>query len=54
MKTIPCHPLPPTPDQIISLINRLIKRYKFNKNFIVTDELNYLELFKKKYGNILC
>ena len=54
MKTIPRHPLPPTPDQIINLINKLIKRYKFNKIFLVTDELNYLELFKEIYGNMLC
>ena len=54
MKTIPKHPLPPTPIQIISLIDEAIDKYKFNKIFLVTDQLSYLELFKKKYGKKLC
>ena len=54
MKTIPRHPLPPTPDQIINLIDRAIQKYKFNMIFLVTDELNYLKLFKEKYGKMLC
>ncbi len=53
MKTIPRHPLPPTPDQITNLIDRAITKYKFNKIFLVTDELNYLKLFKEKYGKML-
>ena len=47
MKTIPKHPLPPTPNQIIGLIDEAIVKYKFDKIFLITDELNYLNLFKK-------
>ena len=54
MKTIPKHPLPPTPNQIIGLIDEAIVKYKFDKIFLITDELNYLNLFKKKYKKILC
>ena len=54
MKTIPKHPLPPTPMQIINLVDEAIDKYKFDKIFFVTDQLKYLDLFKKIYGEKLC
>ena len=54
MKTFPKHPLPPTYYQIKGLIDEAIKKYKFDKIFLVTDQLDYLNLLKKDYGKMLC
>lgn len=48
------HPLPPTLTQMYHLADIALKKYKFNKIFLVTDSLYYLEKFKKKYKSILC
>ena len=54
MKIIPNHPFPPTPKQIFYMVDQVLKKYKFNKIFLVTDELQYLKMFQKKYGNLVC
>jgi len=47
------HPFPPTIQQMFGLIDNGIKKYKFNKIFLITDQLEYLDEFKKKYGEFL-
>jgi hypothetical protein len=54
MRTTPSHPMPPTLKQIFSCIDRILFRIKFDKIFLVTDQLHYLEEFKKKYKSMLC
>lgn len=54
MKKHPNHPLPPTIRQIISLIDKALIKYKFNKIFLVTEEIKYLNILKKRYGEKLC
>lgn len=54
MKTIPKHPLPPPYYQIKKLIDSALKKYKFNKIFLVTDQLDYLNILKEDYGKMLC
>ena len=54
MKKYPNHPLPPTITQITHLIDKAIKKYKFNLIFIVTEEKKYLDILKKKYGKKIC
>jgi hypothetical protein len=47
------HPFPPTKEQVINKVDELIKKKKFNAIFLCTEEKRYLELFKKRYKNIL-
>ena len=47
------HPFPPTVRQIINAIDFYIKKYKYKKIFLVTEEIKYLTILKKKYGNKL-
>ena len=47
----PNHYLPPTIDQIINLIDKIMKKKKFDKIFLCTEEQSYLDLLKKNYGN---
>lgn len=54
MKTYPNHPLPPSAKQMLYLVEQALIKYKFDKIFLVTDQLKYLDLFKKKFGNKLC
>jgi hypothetical protein len=54
MKTQERHPFPATAEQIISLIEKYLKKEKFTKIFLVTEELNYQKILKKKYGSMLC
>ena len=51
MKTQERHPFPPVPDQIISIINYQIKKYKYKKIFLVTEDLKNLSILKKYYNN---
>ena len=46
---MPDHPFPPTVKQMFNLVDVAIKKKKFDKIFLVTDSLKYLELFKSKY-----
>jgi len=54
MKTQERHPFPATTEQIISLIEKSLKKEKFTKIFLVTEELNYQKILKKKYGDMIC
>jgi hypothetical protein len=52
-KTMERHPLPATNKQIIENINLLIKKFKFNKIFLVTEEKNYYKDLTKRYSNVI-
>jgi len=43
------HPLPATKKQMYNFTNYIIKKYQVDKIFLVTEEKNYLEFFKKKF-----
>jgi len=43
------HPYPPTEEQMINATDYLIKKYKFDKIYLCTEDINYLNLFKRKY-----
>ena len=50
-KTAVGHALPPTPKIMSEFTDSLIKKYKYTKIFLVTEETKYLNFFKKKYKN---
>ena len=52
-KTAANHPNPPTKTQILNKVNDLIKKEKYNAIFLSTEEKQYLNLFRKKFGNML-
>ena len=54
MYNAPNHPFTPTPTQMINKVDEYLKKGKFDKIFLVTAQKNYLEIFKKRYGNKLC
>ena len=45
------HPLPATKKQMYEITKEIIKKNKLDKIFLVTEEQNYLEFFKEKFGN---
>ena len=45
------HAFPPTISLMIKNIDYLIKKYKYNKIFLVTEEMKYLDVLKRKYTN---
>jgi len=45
------HAFPPTTNLMIKNINYLMKKYKYNKIFLVTEEQKYLNILKKKYSD---
>lgn len=45
------HPYPPTRKQMLLTTNILDKKYKFEKIYLCTEDIDYLNLYKKKYGN---
>lgn len=45
------HAFPATSKLMIKNIDKLIKKFKYNKIFLVTEENCYLKLFKEKYGD---
>ncbi len=49
-KTARGHAFPPTPEIMIGHIKELIKKYKYNKLFIVTEEKKYLDKLNKEFG----
>tara|TARA_B110000037_G_C17114606_1_gene503239 strand:- start:2290 stop:3333 length:1044 start_codon:yes stop_codon:yes gene_type:complete len=49
MKTTPSHPFPPTFTQVTFLIDNYLNKYEYDKVFIITEQLNYLNRLKKKY-----
>lgn len=50
MNYTPRHPFAPLPSQVFSVIDSLMEEFAFNRIFIVTEELSYLELFLQRYG----
>ena len=44
------HPYTPTEKQMQFVTNFLIKKYNFDKIFICTEDIDYLNFYKKKYG----
>ncbi len=48
-KRSPGHPLPATKKQMFKITNDLLKEEKIDKIFLVTEEQNYLDYFKKKF-----
>ncbi len=50
-KTSANHPFPITEKQTINLLYNLIKKNKFDKIFLCTEDLNYFNLIKKKFKN---
>ena len=46
-------PYPPTEKQLIYSTKYLIEKYKFDAIYLCTEDLNFLNLFKKIYGSIL-
>ena len=52
-KKTPGHPFPPTKDQIFIFLKKIIEKEKIEKIFLATEELDYLEFFKKKFPNNL-
>ena len=48
-KTSANHPFPATKKQMINLVNKF--QGDFDKMFISTEELEYLDIFKKKFGD---
>ena len=53
-KVLPNHPYPPTKKQIFRATDYFFNKYKFDKIFLITEEMNYLNAFKKRYKNKLC
>jgi hypothetical protein len=54
MKTQERHPFPPSFKQIYSHIEHELKNKNYNKIFLVTEELDYLEKLKSKYKDKIC
>tara|TARA_B100000579_G_scaffold343016_1_gene295210 strand:- start:747 stop:1862 length:1116 start_codon:yes stop_codon:yes gene_type:complete len=45
------HPYTPTEKQMLFATDSLIKKYKFDKIYVCTEDKEYLNFFKKNYGN---
>ncbi len=43
------HAFPPSPKIMLEQVDFLIKKFNYNKVFLVTEEQSYLEIFEKKY-----
>ncbi len=54
MKTQERHPFPATYKQIESYIDFELSKNKYNKIFLVTEELNYISKLKDKYKSKIC
>ena len=54
MKTQERHPFPATYKQIESYIDFELSKNKYNKIFLVTEELNYINKLKDKYKSKIC
>ena len=52
-KTSANHPSPVTNDQAINLIDKIVSENKYSKIFLCTEDLNYLNLMKKRYKSKL-
>ena len=49
-KRSPGHPFPATIKQMSVLIDKILQEHKYQKIFLSTEESQYLDFFKKKYG----
>ena len=47
------HPLPATKRQIMTIIDDLNHKYKYDKIFLVTEEKKYLNSLKNRYDNLI-
>lgn len=47
------HPFCPTKKQMYSCVDEIIKKYKINKIFIVTEDQDYLNSFVDRYGDLV-
>ena len=54
MNNTPNHPFGPTPKQMFLKVDQYLSEKKFDKIFLVTAQKNYLEIFKKRYGDKVC
>ena len=52
-KITPSHKFPPTLEQIENFLNKYLKENEIDRIFLITDQMNYLNYFKKKYNNKL-
>lgn len=52
-KKAPYHPYPASEKQLLNATNYLIKKYKFNKIYLCTEDNDFLKFYKKKFGSIL-
>jgi hypothetical protein len=47
------HHYPPTEKQMLNSTEALMKKFKFEKIYLCTEDINYLNLYKKKYSKQL-
>ncbi len=47
------HPYTPTEKQMVYATDLLIKKYNFNKIYLCTEDMDYLNFYKKNYNNVL-
>lgn len=52
-KTMPYHPLSPTSSQIFTAIDRALDGHGFNRIFLATEDLDYVETLSARYGSRL-
>lgn len=45
------HSFPPTEEQMLRYTDRILQKYKISKIFLVTEDIDYLNLFIKRYGD---
>jgi hypothetical protein len=50
-KTAANHPFPTTDNQTINLIKKILSENNYSKIFLCTEDLNYLDILKKKFEN---
>ena len=53
MKKAPYHPYPPTDKQMLKITKNLLEKYKFDKIYLCTEDINNLEFYKKNFNKIL-
>jgi hypothetical protein len=51
MNTTQLHPFGPTTEQIFRYTDQMLEKYKIDKIFLACDDLEYFEMFLKKYGD---
>mgnify|MGYP001177069642 CR=1 FL=1 len=51
-KTAAGHAFPPTPEFMINYIKTLVRKHKYNKIFLMTEEQSYLNIIHKEFKDI--